>query len=297
MSFNYTILLNSKITLAVYILLSFSIVSLWFRRDKLILGSLFGIAVLMALYSHRLYWQGLLFIGVFGGVNYLAFNSTHKFIRILSSFFVLIGSIFLWFHWAPGFTNWQVANSIQMSIDAVPFNMFLNFDKPLIGLFILAFSGIPLLRSWRAWRNMAKNALPAALIGSITIAGIACLAGYVQYEPKMNTFFILWALNNLLLVCVAEEVLFRGWIQGSLNVVLKRYPYGNYLALIIASVLFGLMHSGGWIYVALATFAGLFYGAVYQKTKSVEASIITHFTLNALHFIGFTYPALASKAL
>lgn len=85
----------------------------------------------------------------------------------------------------------------------------------------------------------------------------------------------------------------EGGIQGTLAEHLKRYPYGNYLALVLASILFGLMHMGGWIYVLLATSAGMFYGWIYQKTRSVEASIITHFLLNAMHFIGFTYPALA----
>ena len=206
---------------------------------------------------------------------------------------MFIGSILLWFHWIPGFYNWQVAKGIQTSPEAMPFNLFINFDKPLIGLFILGFSGIPLLRNWKSWRHMLLITLPVGLIGSLLIAGIACLVGYIKFDPKMNTFFILWGLNNLLLVCVAEEVFFRGWIQGTLAEHLKRYPYGNYLALVVASILFGLMHMGGWIYVLLATFAGMFYGWIYQKTRSVEASIITHFLLNAMHFIGFTYPALA----
>jgi hypothetical protein len=46
------------------------------------------------------------------------------------------------------------------------------------------------------------------------------------------------------------------------------------------------------MYVALATIAGLGYGWIYQRTGRIEASILTHFALNAVHFFAFSYPAL-----
>lgn len=214
MSFDYGFMFDSKITLFSYIALMLSIVSLWYKKNKIISGGLLVLAVLTALLSHRVVWQGLLFIVIFGGTSYLAFNSKHKLIRIIGSSFMFIGSILLWFHWIPGFYNWQVAKGIQTSPEAMPFNLFINFDKPLIGLFILGFSGIPLLSNWKSWRHMLLIALPVGLIGSLLIAGIACLVGYIKFDPKMNTFFILWGLNNLLFVCVAEEVFFRGWNPG-----------------------------------------------------------------------------------
>jgi membrane protease YdiL (CAAX protease family) len=45
--------------------------------------------------------------------------------------------------------------------------------------------------------------------------------------------------------------------------------------------------------VLLATIAGLFYGAAYLRTRRIEGAILTHFALNAAHFLAFTYPALA----
>lgn len=48
------------------------------------------------------------------------------------------------------------------------------------------------------------------------------------------------------------------------------------------------------MYVALATVAGAGYGWAYQRAGGrIEASILTHFALNAVHFFFFTYPALA----
>jgi len=41
--------------------------------------------------------------------------------------------------------------------------------------------------------------------------------------------------------------------------------------------------------------AGIGYGWAYRRTGRIEASILTHFSLNSLHFLLFTYPALAAS--
>lgn len=41
-----------------------------------------------------------------------------------------------------------------------------------------------------------------------------------------------------------------------------------------------------------ATVAGLFYGGAFLRTRRIEGAILTHFALNAVHCIAFTYPAL-----
>jgi membrane protease YdiL (CAAX protease family) len=43
----------------------------------------------------------------------------------------------------------------------------------------------------------------------------------------------------------------------------------------------------------LAGLAGLGYAVVYQRTMRLEMSVLAHFTVNAVHFLLFTYPALA----
>ena len=128
----------------------------------------------------------------------------------------------------------------------------------------------------------------------LLLSYLSCFFDYVKYDLKINSFFVIWALNNLLFTCIAEEALFRGFTQNFISNALKSYRYGNYLALLLASILFGVNHfMGGIKYIMLASLAGLIYGYVYQKTKHIESSIIAHFLLNTVHFIGFTYPALA----
>jgi membrane protease YdiL (CAAX protease family) len=100
-------------------------------------------------------------------------------------------------------------------------------------------------------------------------------------------------LVNLFFTCVAEEALFRGFLQNQLTQLLSQWTYGSTISLILTSILFGLVHfPGGWSYVFLATVAGLFYGYAYFKAQKIEASIWVHFLVNAIHFLAFTYPAL-----
>jgi len=77
-----------------------------------------------------------------------------------------------------------------------------------------------------------------------------------------------------------EELIFRGGIQNLLGQ--RLHPL---LALLIASVVFGLAHINNtafglafpnWPYVGLATLAGLGYGFVFLKTQSVVASATVH---------------------
>ena len=51
--------------------------------------------------------------------------------------------------------------------------------------------------------------------------------------------------------------------------------------------------AGGITYVLLATLAGIGYGAAYQLTDRVEASICVHFAPNLAHLVLFTYPFAA----
>jgi hypothetical protein len=118
-------------------------------------------------------------------------------------------------------------------------------------------------------------------------------AGYVRFDPKFPAETWLWLGVNLGFTCMAEEALFRGFIQAQLQRGWRNQPGGRWLALGLAAGLFGLAHAaGGAAYVALASVAGVGYGWIYQRTQRIEASILTHFALNAVHFFFFTYPAL-----
>ena len=98
----------------------------------------------------------------------------------------------------------------------------------------------------------------------------------------------------MLLVAFPEEALFRGYVQANLDRLFSsRWPFGQWLAILIAAVLFGLAHfQGGGGLIVLAGIAGIGYGAAY-RWGGLQGSVLTHFLLNLTHFSLFTYPALA----
>ncbi|MDI9654439.1 CPBP family glutamic-type intramembrane protease, partial [Burkholderia cenocepacia] len=55
--------------------------------------------------------------------------------------------------------------------------------------------------------------------------------GMVGWAPKWPPSGWLWLANNLLLVTLAEEALFRGYVQGGLTRVLRAYSWGPWVAL------------------------------------------------------------------
>ncbi|MCJ8277216.1 MAG: CPBP family intramembrane metalloprotease [Bdellovibrionales bacterium] len=116
---------------------------------------------------------------------------------------------------------------------------------------------------------------------------------YVRFDFKFPQESYIWAMNNLFLVCFAEEAFFRRYLQGGLSESLAKFKWGKYFALIVSAILFGLAHfKGGIPYVLLSSLAGLFYGWTYMKSQRLEAAILTHFGLNSIHFFFFSYPAL-----
>jgi membrane protease YdiL (CAAX protease family) len=100
---------------------------------------------------------------------------------------------------------------------------------------------------------------------------LGLVIGYVRWELKFPRQFYLWAWGNLFFTCVAEEALFRGFLQRHLQRSLTGVSYGTVLALVLVSVLFGLAHyAAGMRYVILATVAGLGHGWICQCTDALK---------------------------
>ena len=201
-------------------------------------------------------------------------------------------SFLLFFHRIPGFSNIKVFENLQICETCAPFTMYLNTEGSLIA-FVLISMTIPLAHSEKDWGLIFKTSL-AYLSACILVLILGALSlGYVKFEPKFPPQTFLFALNNLILVCIAEEAFFRGYIQKHLTNFCDRNSYPKYLAIIGASVLFGLRHfNSGVPMILLSPLAGLFYGAAYMKTNRLETSILVHFGLNITHFLFFSYPFL-----
>ncbi|HSW71230.1 MAG TPA: CPBP family intramembrane glutamic endopeptidase [Gammaproteobacteria bacterium] len=282
-----------------YGFLYLSVVLLWYpgkRKTPNWATSLF-LALCFGLISGQLEWSALIPIVLFAvAAFYSQAKKTDPDQRFIATVGVLFLSLGLISHQLPGFNALMVLDHVYFTTDALPYNLYLNIDKALVGIFILGF-GPALLSNRKQALLLAKKIWQPILIFILLMMILAFILNFIRFEPKLSSNILIWVLTNLLLTCVAEEALFRGFIQKKLTqqFKLQKVKGGAAAALIIASVLFGLAHySGGKKYVFLAMMAGLGYGWLYQQTKRIEASIAMHFGLNLVHFIFFTYPALAS---
>jgi membrane protease YdiL (CAAX protease family) len=203
-------------------------------------------------------------------------------------------SLALMAHVVPGFANTLIVRDAVLTPGAVPYTLYMNFDKGQIGVFLLAF-GPPLIASRHEWMATLRTALPGAVALIVVLMVCALLIGQVHLEPKWPDFLPVWLWSNLLFTCAAEEALFRGVIQrqlqGPQSSGMSSQSVGG---LILAAICFGGAHYAGGLWsVVFATIAGLAYGWVFWRTDRIEASILAHFLVNSVHILGFTYPALA----
>jgi len=123
--------------------------------------------------------------------------------------------------------------------------------------------------------------LAISLLGIESASNAAILIG--QEQPE----FLLYLIGvTILLTAPAEELIFRGLVQG-----LFRRAYGVVPGLVIASALFGVVHflalGGGGsktVYIVTAGALGLVLGALYEKTQNLVVPMLVHGAFNAIQF-------------
>lgn len=321
--FDYLALWQSELSIVPYVFLGLAIISLWIKRHITIWGSLLLLGIIFGFISGRLESLSLITIVLLGLGYYLSFypkrprNPRYQFLRRQFEILTLIFSLAPFYHQMPGFQNFEVVHQIKLSADAIPYSMFFNFDSPLIGLFILAF-GFNYVNSGRTDRQALIRVYSIVVLAVITMSILALLFQYVRFDPKWNNFILIWAVHNLVFTCVTEEAIFRGLILNGLMSYFEKVRFLSFriwginvttiymnqislfglglhsiLALLISAFLFGLVHfQGGAVYMILAGIAGIFYGLAYIVNRRIEASIVTHFLVNLVHILFFTYPAL-----
>jgi membrane protease YdiL (CAAX protease family) len=246
---------------------------------------LLGVALLAALYLDRLSPFALL-ITLAGLLLAWRTPSLPQPWRGVALTLMLLWAIALMLHLIPGFSNMKVLDQVQAGPASVPFNMYLNLDKPLV-FFGLLLAWPALLGQGGAirWRALALLLLPLAAL-LIT----AWQLGALKPEAGLPYWWWLFSLNNLLFTCVAEEALFRGFIQQGVAARSRLW-----LGILVASLLFGAAHlAGGPLLMLFAALAGACYGLAFQFSGRLSVAIAIHFLFNFAHLALFTYP-LASR--
>ncbi len=258
-----------------------------------------GVALLVvgygaALASGLVGVPALLAIGALLVAAYAVSSARARYVRYLGHALFIALAVALIMHWLPGFHNPRVIDRERFTPDAVPFTMYLNLDKPLVGFWLLLV--LPWVRSRQGVRQAWLAGVGGWLITSAVCFVAALLLGFIAWAPKWPADSGLFLLNNLLLVTFVEEAFFRGYLQGGIGRLLEAQPYGKTIALVAAAALFGLMHLPAGLPLAVfGGIAGLGYGLAY-RWGGLSAAVLAHFGLNAAQFLLFTYPMLQPVA-
>ncbi len=185
-------------------------------------GLVLLISIILGLISHQLDIIAIIPIILLALTAYYSqAERTHIFMRVISGIFVIILSIGLAGHQLPGFHNLNVLDHVYISNNAIPFTLYLNFDKTVVGIFILGF-GCPLISSKKEWLQLFKQIALKAPIVLLVVIVAAFILGFVRFDPKIPDSIFIWAVTNLLFVCMAEEAFFRGFIQKNLILMMKK---------------------------------------------------------------------------
>ncbi len=91
--------------------------------------------------------------------------------------------------------------------------------------------------------------------------------------PLLSPCTVMDLLGISLLAGLGEEMLFRGVLQGWLQEMQWMPPW---LAILLVSVLFGLMHALTFTYALFATAMGAFMAGLWLWTDNLLAPIIAH---------------------
>jgi len=98
---------------------------------------------------------------------------------------------------------------------------------------------------------------------------------------------IRWMVYQFLYVGMAEEVFFRGYVQGNILRITKRIGFnrpllGDWFCIIVSAAIFAVAHIvvGGQLISILTFFPGIILGWLFLKTGSLIAPVLFHALAN-----------------
>ena len=283
------------LTLTPLLLLLAAVLGLWIHRGVWIaaLAAAVGMGYRTgALHDFAALWIALAasFAWLYSEVRSRVRSAAGRLLQAVVGLLFLLIAIALFVPLLPGFTRVQLVPAQVLSPGAAPYGLGVGFPKVVTGILILGLINPVLSR--QGLGTALIRALPIWLLTTVMVAAYALAMGYTAFAPKWTTLFLLWAPVNLLFTCLAEEALFRGFVQHELATASKSSP-APLLGLLVAAALFGLAHvAGGATYVVAGLLAGIGYGWAFLRTGRIEASMAVHFGVNASQFLLFAYPRL-----
>ena len=161
---------------------------------------------------------------------------------------------------------------------------FLIINTPLFILAFLIIKSIPM-----SWSDLGFNIGKLRTQFLIAMSGIALGVmdyGFLKPDPLINYLSIETVIVPSIILLIftgfSEELIFRGIIQRSSERLM-----GSIYGLMFTSILFAAMHIG-WRSLPDLIFVfgvGLYYGYIFQKTRSLLGITISHGVTNITMFL------------
>lgn len=163
---------------------------------------------------------------------------------------------------------------------------FLKLDRTEIGL-----KGLP------TWADLGLAPIGFGayfLFASGLTSLLSCLPwSHESQIPIINNHLLLsnfdtiiLFLNLAVIVPIAEEIIFRGWLYGKMqNSLLTRFkaPTSTIISMLVVSLLFGIFH-GQWDAVANMFAMSIVLCAMRETTGTIYSGILMHIIKNTIAF-------------
>lgn len=203
----------------------------------------------------------------------------------LNIFFLGVGTADLILEYIPNETAADIISSVI-------------YDIAYLGAFMLPVAVFQLISRGRRVEPMRFAIKPVSGSWLWIIGGVTCAFAFSLLNGAIMSFIqlpdsgiikeateyvsdqslILQFITIALVPAFCEEFLFRGLILSNLM------PYGKGLAIIISSILFGLMH-GNFYQFLYTTVAGVILGLIYVVTDSIWCSVFMHMINNSMSIL------------
>jgi len=266
------------IATAALIFLAASFVSRWGSPKTNIWALFAAISVSLGIISSHILFSGALFL-IF---LFLFFTIYFKQRSILCFCAIITLATALKLKLLPGYEPIFLAPRLSIGL-----------QTDLIGLVPLAYF-IPLAQSKKDWSAVLRGAL-VGVLGIALLALVAQMAGAVEWQFKRIPALEMRLMTNFFLTAIPEEAFYRGFIQREIVRYFNNQVWGKIAALLITSILFTVAHlfwSPSGALLGFVFLASLLYGGIYMISGKIESAIATHFLLNAIHMLFFSYHAL-----
>lgn len=139
--------------------------------------------------------------------------------------------------------------------------------------------------------NLKQNLYWGIGIGiMLSIISVGIRIGLVKLGYKQFAFYPHVDISLLLypLFALSQELVIKGYFQSYFIALLKENIHGKYIAILIASLVFGQLHVFMGMPVAAVTFFyALISGIIYEKSRSILGLTIIH-TMVGLVFLNWS---------